>query len=70
MGLAGHVARITESRVHTGVLVVKLMGASPLVRPTLRLESNSTTDLEEMGLGLDCVMCLRIVTGGGLLWMH
>jgi len=55
MGSAGHVARITESSVHTGVLVVKLMETSQLGRHSLRLEGNITTDFEKVGSvhGLD-----------------
>jgi hypothetical protein len=51
MEMAGRVARIRESRVHTGVLVVKRMGTSQLGRPSLRLGGNITRDVERMGLG-------------------
>ena len=68
MGLAGHVAHITESIAHTNIFVAQLMGTNPLGRPSLRLEGNITTDLEEVGFGVWIgLMWLRIGTGGGLL---
>ena len=50
-GIGGTRSTYNGEQSAYGRLVVKLMGTSPLVRLRLRLESNITTDLEEMGLG-------------------
>ena len=46
---AGHVARMEKSRNACRVLVGKLVGKRPLVRPRRRWEDNIKMDLREMG---------------------
>jgi len=53
------------------VFVVKPEGKGPLGRPRHRREENIKIYLKEMACGvMDWLMCLRIRTGGGVLWMR
>ena len=51
MRWAGHVARIAEERGVYRVLVGKLEGKRPLVRPRRRWVDNIRMDLQEVGCG-------------------
>jgi hypothetical protein len=68
---AGHVARMGEDRGVHRVLVGKPEGKRPLGRPRHRSEDNIKMGLQEVGgvVGIGCSW-LRIVTGGGHLWVR
>jgi hypothetical protein len=51
MGWAGYVARMAERRVAYRVLVGRLDGKRPLVRPRRRWENNIKMDLQEVEWG-------------------
>jgi len=51
MRWAGHVALMGEGRGVYRVLVGKLVGKRPLVRPRRRWEDNIKIDIEEVGCG-------------------
>ena len=68
MSLAGHVARMRESRDVYKVLMGKPEGQRPLGRPRRRWEDNTKMDFQEMGWGTwTGLIWLRIGTGGGHL---
>jgi hypothetical protein len=68
MSLAGHVARMRESRDVCKVLMGKPEGQRPLGRPRRRWEDNIKMDFQEMGWGTwTGLIWLRIGTGGGHL---
>ena len=71
MRWAGHVARMGEDRGVQMVLVGKPEGKRPLGRPRRRWEDNIKMDLQEVGGGRGAGWSwLRIVTGGGHLWVR
>jgi hypothetical protein len=51
MGWVGHEARMGERKGVCRVLVAKLEGKRPLVRPKRRWEENIKMDLQEVGCG-------------------
>jgi hypothetical protein len=49
MGLAGHLARMDETRNAYKILAEKLKGKRPLLIPRCRWEDNTRMDLRETG---------------------
>jgi hypothetical protein len=68
MGKTGYVARMGERRGVYGILVGKLEGRRPLVRPRQRWKYNININLQEVGYeGVDLIDLTLIRTGGGRL---